>query len=180
MTSHEHQVSALAPTLTVASATHLDEISLSSPNAQAQANLRRSEQNPSVSYRYKCVMTVIYDQQAQQSMSGVFANARNVLITGGTIVSLCCSYVWFPYLFYEQNVFPGNAGEEQINIPVVQMPNSSPFFTGRQDVLDKLEMIFTHQVTNRRMSRRSCLLWGMGGIGKTQICLKFLEEMSHK
>ena len=94
MTSHEHQVSALAPTLTVASATHRDEISLSSPNnAQAQANLRRTKQNPSVSYRYKCVMAVTDDQQAQQSMSGVFANARNVLITGGTIVSLCCSYV---------------------------------------------------------------------------------------
>ena len=28
------------------------------------------------------------------------------------------------------------------------------------------------------MSRRSCLLWGTGGIGKTQICLKFIEEIS--
>ena len=62
-----------------------------------------------------------------------------------------------------------------MNIPVVQKPNSSPLFTGRQDVLDKLEMIFTHQVTNGQISRRSCLLWGMGGIGKTQICLKFME-----
>ena len=78
------------------------------------------------------------------------------------------------------NVLPANAGGEQINIPVVQKPNSSPFFTGRQDVLDKLEMIFTYQVANRRMMRCSCLLWGMGGIGKTQICLKFIEEMSHK
>jgi hypothetical protein len=41
-------------------------------------------------------------------------------------------------------------------------------------------MIFTHQDTNRQMSRRSCLLWGMGGIGKTQICLKFIEEMLRK
>ena len=63
---------------------------------------------------------------------------------------------------------------------VAQKPNSSPFFTGRQDVLDKLEIISTHQVTNRQISRRSCLLWGMGGIGKTQICLKFVEEMSYK
>jgi hypothetical protein len=30
------------------------------------------------------------------------------------------------------------------------------------------------------MSRRSCLLWGTGGIGKTQICLKFIEEMSDR
>ena len=73
-------------------------------------------------------------------------------------------------------MLPANAGGEQMNIPVVQKPNSSPFFTGRQDILDKLEMIFTCQVTNRC----SCLLWGMGGIGKTQICLKFAEEMSNK
>ena len=59
------------------------------------------------------------------------------------------------------------------------MPNSSPIFTGRQDVLDKLQKIFIDQVTNK-LSRQSCLLWGMGGIGKTQICLKFVEEMSHK
>ena len=67
-----------------------------------------------------------------------------------------------------------------MNIPVTQKPDSSPIFTGRQDVLDKLEKIFTRQVTSRLMSKQSCVLWGMGGIGKTQICLKFIEEMSHK
>ena len=72
-------------------------------------------------------------------------------------------------------------GEAKINnIPVTRMPNSSPIFTGRQDILDKLGKIFTHQVTSGLMSRNSCLLWGMGGIGKTQICLKFIEEISHK
>jgi hypothetical protein len=30
------------------------------------------------------------------------------------------------------------------------------------------------------MLRRAGLLWGMGGIGKTQICLKFIEDMSDK
>ena len=129
-------------------------------------------------FKYKYVLVVTDDQQAQQSTSGIFANAQNVLITGGTIiVSLCCSCVWFRYLFYEQNVLPTNT--VQINVPVTQMPNSSPIFTGRQDVLDKLRKIFTHQITNGLMSRNSCLLWGMGGIGKTQICLKFIEEMSH-
>jgi Holliday junction resolvasome RuvABC ATP-dependent DNA helicase subunit len=87
--------------------------------------------------------------------------------------------LWFWYLFYEQNVLPANTSGVQINISVTQMPNSSPIFTGRQDVLDKLEKIFIHQVSNRLL-RHSCLLWGMGGIGKTQICLKFIEEMSRK
>ena len=56
-----------------------------------QANLRRTnpEQNLSVSYQYKYVLAVIEDQQAQQPMSVSFANAQNILITGGTfIVSL--------------------------------------------------------------------------------------------
>ena len=68
----------------------------------------------------------------------------------------------------------------KMDIPVNQIPNSSPIFTGRQDVLDKLGKIFTHQVTGGPMLRHSCLLWGMGGIGKTQICLKFVEGVSDK
>ena len=76
--------------MAVASVAHREGISVSSPNAIAQAKLKRSEQNPSVSYRYKYVVAVTDDQQAQQSLSGIFANAQNVLITGGTVVSLGC------------------------------------------------------------------------------------------
>ena len=65
-----------------------------------------------------------------------------------------------------------------MKIPVPQKPNPSPLFTGRKDVLDKLGKIFVDRTNNR--PRRSCLLWGMGGIGKTQICLKFTEEMSDR
>ena len=72
--------------MAVASLAHREEISLSSPNALAQAKATRSEQNSSVSYGYKYVMAVAKDQQIQQSMSGIFANAENVLITGGTFV----------------------------------------------------------------------------------------------
>jgi Holliday junction resolvasome RuvABC ATP-dependent DNA helicase subunit len=61
-----------------------------------------------------------------------------------------------------------------------QKPNSSLIFTGRKDVLDKLRKIFVHHTNSGVRSRHSCLLWGMGGIGKTQICLKFTEEMSDR
>ena len=71
------------------------------------------------------------------------------------------------------NVSPPNTGE---NISGPRRPNSSPLFTGRRDVLDKLKIFFHHTTSNMAV-RRSCLLWGMGGIGKTQICLKFTEEM---
>lgn len=67
-----------------------------------------------------------------------------------------------------------------MKIPVPQKPNSSLLFTGRKNVLDKLGEIFVHRANSRLMSRRSCLLWGMGGIGKTQVCLKFIEEASDK
>jgi Holliday junction resolvasome RuvABC ATP-dependent DNA helicase subunit len=55
-------------------------------------------------------------------------------------------------------------------------PNSSPMFIGRKDVLDKLMEIFVHGADRRH----SCLLFGTGGIGKTQICLKFTEEISDR
>ena len=58
---------------------------------------------------------------------------------------------------------------------IPQKPNSSSLFVGQKDVLDKLRKIFTHCADSRL--RHSCLLWGTGGIGKTQICLKFVEEI---
>ncbi|KAF8156962.1 P-loop containing nucleoside triphosphate hydrolase protein, partial [Crassisporium funariophilum] len=58
---------------------------------------------------------------------------------------------------------------------VSQKPNSSTLFTGRKEVLQQLKVHFAPHVDRKR---RMFLLYGMGGIGKTQICLKFAEEMS--
>ena len=64
-------------------------------------------------------------------------------------------------------------------IHVLQKQNSSSLFVGQKDVLDELWRIFIHSAdSSDLMSRHSCLLLGTGGIGKTQICLKFIEEMS--
>jgi DNA replication protein DnaC len=54
---------------------------------------------------------------------------------------------------------------------------SSPNFTGRRDYLTKLQAFFKAESDGPRR-RKSFLLYGMGGIGKTQICLKFTEENS--
>ena len=83
---------------------------------------------------------------------------------------------WQTCFICQTNIFPANTGE---NISGPQRPNSSPLFTGRRDVLDKLRNFFHHPTSNI-VVRHSCLLWGMGGIGKTQICLKFTEEMLDK
>jgi Cdc6-like AAA superfamily ATPase len=46
-------------------------------------------------------------------------------------------------------------------------------FTGRDEYLQKLKGYFG---SNAGGQRKSFLLYGLGGIGKTQICLKFIEE----
>ena len=62
---------------------------------------------------------------------------------------------------------------------VPQRPNSSALFTGRKDVLEKLKDHFLPADQGNR-HRKSFLLFGMGGIGKTQICLKFVEEVADR
>ena len=70
----------------------------------------------------------------------------------------------------------GNRTTSDAAIPV--KPNSSIRFTGRTDVLAKLKEHFTVRNTDKLRRRKFFLLYGMGGIGKTQICLRFIEDMS--
>ena len=60
------------------------------------------------------------------------------------------------------------------------MPNASTRFTGRTKVLAKLKRHFFTNTNKAVQKRKFFLLYGMGGIGKTQICLKFMEEMSDR
>ncbi|KAF8522703.1 hypothetical protein BU17DRAFT_44437, partial [Hysterangium stoloniferum] len=52
---------------------------------------------------------------------------------------------------------------------------SSPRFVGQEKYLRRLWNFFTPQ--NAHSGWRHFLLYGMGGVGKTQICLKFIEEL---
>jgi hypothetical protein len=54
---------------------------------------------------------------------------------------------------------------------------SSTNFTGRGDYLTRLKDFFGAE-SDGPLRRKSFLLYGMGGVGKTQICLKFAEENS--
>jgi hypothetical protein len=75
--------------------------------------------------------------------------------------------------------------------------SSSPIFTGRESHLMKLRAFFGNESDKPRdneyltkfgsppgtqarepLTRKCFLLYGMGGAGKTQICLKFTEESS--
>ena len=48
---------------------------------------------------------------------------------------------------------------------------------GNTEVITKLKRHFSN-TSDSAQKRTFFLLYGMGGIGKTQICLKFIEEMS--
>jgi hypothetical protein len=59
------------------------------------------------------------------------------------------------------------------------MPPSSPNFVGCEDHLQRLHNYF-HVQTANEMRCRTFVLFGVGGIGKTQICLKFAEQSSSR
>ncbi len=58
------------------------------------------------------------------------------------------------------------------------MESASPYFTGRQDILEKLDSFFTRRETVG--PRREFLLHGMGGVGKTDVALKFSEVFADR
>ena len=69
----------------------------------------------------------------------------------------------------------GSATGDQItHLPPMKQP--STLFTGRHSYLNILE---DHFGSHSKTQRKSYLLYGMGGIGKTQICLKFVEQYVH-
>ena len=115
------------------------------------------------------------------SGSGLFSNAQNLVINGGIFVSLSWAdlAIILNFSIYQNNVNICPT-DRQMKIPMLQKPNSSLIFTGRKDILNKLGKIFAPRANSRQMSRCSCLLLGLGGIGKTQICLKFTEENSER
>jgi hypothetical protein len=59
------------------------------------------------------------------------------------------------------------------------MPSSSPHFVGCEDHLQGLQEYF-HVRPAAERRRRAFLLHGVGGVGKTQISLRFIEENSEK
>ena len=60
--------------------------------------------------------------------------------------------------------------------PLPPLRHSSGLFTGRDAYIQRLKDHFSCHPNDKR---QSFLLYGMGGIGKTQICLRFIEECPH-
>jgi hypothetical protein len=118
-------------------------------------------------------------------MSGAhsFSNARDLAISGGTFntAGIVSGTVRYPpgklmgLDLLQINIHNGSGTTSDGVIPL--MPNPSTRFTGRMEVITKLKRHFSN-ANDSAPKRKFFLLHGMGGIGKTQICLKFIEEMS--
>lgn len=52
--------------------------------------------------------------------------------------------------------------------------STSAFFTGRDDILDRLDHVFSRRKP-ASSPRRDFWLWGVGGVGKTQIASRFID-----
>ncbi|KAF8986773.1 hypothetical protein BDQ17DRAFT_1375796 [Cyathus striatus] len=58
------------------------------------------------------------------------------------------------------------------------MACTSQNFVGQEIYLERLHEYFSKSNTMIKSRRKMFLLYGMGAIGKTQICLKFCDEMA--
>ena len=66
-------------------------------------------------------------------------------------------------------------------LKIVTLPLPTDYFTGRDEYLRTIEASFDFSKTSVELRRqRRFVLYGIGGMGKTQLALKFLDEHSDK
>ena len=81
---------------------------------------------------------------------------------------------------YEINIHNDHGNKTTSDGVISLVPNPSRRFTGRTEAIARLKRHFITHENDAVQERKFFLLYGMGGIGKTQICLKFVEEMSDR
>ncbi|KAF8345769.1 hypothetical protein F5887DRAFT_1188989 [Amanita rubescens] len=100
------------------------------------------------------------------SGGNLLTGAQNVIVTGSQLFGIHGNYY---------QIISGHhpAVSPDMLPPLPPLKHSSTMFTGRGKYLERLKDYFGLSTTGQR---KSFLLHGMGGIGKTQICLKFIEK----
>ena len=116
------------------------------------------------------------------SETHILAGARNLVVSGTINAANTVSGIFGRSNLMNTAVLQvniNNFGDRPLNTaPVTLMPNSSVRFTGRREILARLKDHFSVGNQNEIQKRKQFLLYGLGGIGKTQIVLKFVEETS--
>ena len=108
---------------------------------------------------------------------GIFAGYQNVVLINSQFIEVL--HFFHLDLVNNENSQINYYLPDPSNINLPPLPpirHSSTFFTGQDKYLHKLKDHFTSQVQGQR---HFFLLHGLGGIGKTQICLKFIEDNSN-
>jgi hypothetical protein len=69
----------------------------------------------------------------------------------------------------------------QISTRLKPLPRLSSVFTGRTDILQRLDTFFVPSENSVGLGKqRVFVLYGLGGVGKSQISLKFVEDHSDR
>ncbi|PFH44942.1 hypothetical protein AMATHDRAFT_184845 [Amanita thiersii Skay4041] len=100
--------------------------------------------------------------------SGFFHQSKDITIGQGVFTEIHGSQYNTTNIFQPQPQPPSPT----LNLATKHL---SSLFTGQEEYLQKLRKHFNNPSSS--IKRRSYLLYGLGGIGKTQICLKFMEEI---
>ncbi|KAF7345874.1 FabD/lysophospholipase-like protein [Mycena venus] len=74
----------------------------------------------------------------------------------------------------QQQMDASKIKQSKAALALVKCPPPSHIFQGRQDILEKMEEYFSKNPGQRQIY----VLYGLGGSGKTQIALKFLDMMN--
>ncbi|KAM6504095.1 P-loop containing nucleoside triphosphate hydrolase protein, partial [Amanita muscaria] len=97
----------------------------------------------------------------------MFQSAQDFTITGGNFTAVGRDNITNIYI-------PPDASSTLDQIPPLpSLRSPSSFFTGRDTYMQALKDCFSLKLDS---GRKSLLLYGMGGIGKTQICLEFIKR----
>ncbi|TFK31238.1 P-loop containing nucleoside triphosphate hydrolase protein [Crucibulum laeve] len=99
-------------------------------------------------------------------MANFFQDASHVSVKNSALTAVAGNLIVYP------------PPPQRESPKLVSRPCSSALFTGQQVYLDKLKQYFITRDGKGGTPRRSYLIYGLGGMGKTQIALKFSEDVS--
>ncbi|KIK58114.1 hypothetical protein GYMLUDRAFT_45666 [Collybiopsis luxurians FD-317 M1] len=118
--------------------------------------------------------------RVEQNHHGSLTNNFGAMFAGASHFSIN----GFPVFNVHQAIYGGGSFQEgSAAVPPGYIPDmtdlgpATSFFTGRQDVLLDLEKYFIlESASTVTHERKIFLLYGMGGAGKTQTALKFMNR----
>ncbi|KIL63653.1 hypothetical protein M378DRAFT_1046738, partial [Amanita muscaria Koide BX008] len=103
------------------------------------------------------------------NISGLFHRASNVTASDSTFTEVHGNY--------NQNIHNYTTGPPVEAVELYPYENLNQIFTGCDSYLKALKGYFCADSAIMSLTWKSFLLYGKEGIGKTQVCLKFLEDV---